>query len=205
MAKARGAWVVLLLLAAGIADADVYMWTDANGRVQYSDHPPKNFDGVVKRIDIDDKAQAPAAAPPKPAPPAQKEEPARAAPAPLDVAGKRRAERERLGEALDAARRNLAAARKALEENEEPQADERQIVLRPGAKPNSQPMPGVVPPGTRSNCRINVDNDGRKTTVCPVSMPSEAYYERIVKLEAAVKAAEEELAVAERAYRRGVD
>jgi hypothetical protein len=50
-----------------------------------------------------------------------------------------------------------------------------------------------------------VSNDGKKTTFCPVSMPNEAYFERISRLEAAVKAAEEELTAAQRAYRRGVD
>ena len=66
-------------------------------------------------------------------------------------------------------------------------------------------MPGVVPAASRSNCRERVSSDGKKSLACPVSMPNDAYYDRIAGLEAAVKAAEEELATAERAYRRGVD
>ena len=66
-------------------------------------------------------------------------------------------------------------------------------------------MPGFVPARSRSNCRQYEQQDGKKVTTCPVSMPSEAYFERVGKLEEAVKAAEEEVATAERAYRRGVD
>jgi hypothetical protein len=190
-----------LAAAATLVHADIYMWTDEKGRVQYADHPPKNFKGEVKRIEVDAQPApaAPYVAPPK-APPRQD---AGAAPA-NDVAGKRRAERERLAAGLHAAREKLAAARKALEENREPGVDERQIVQRPGADPKALPMPGFVPPASRSNCRV-VERDGRKSTMCAVSMPSEAYYDRITQLESAVKAAEEDLATAERAYRRGVD
>lgn len=40
---------------------------------------------------------------------------------------------------------------------------------------------------------------------CPTRVPNDAYYERQKKLEEELKAAEEELAEAERAYRRGTD
>ena len=39
----------------------------------------------------------------------------------------------------------------------------------------------------------------------PTVVPSEAYYERVQKLEDDVRRAEEEVAAAEQAYRRGVD
>jgi hypothetical protein len=187
-----GGFLALALAAATtIVHADIYTWTDEKGRVQYADHPPKNFKGDVKRIPVDEQP-APAAPYVAPTPKAQpRQEPGAAQP--TDMAGKRRAQRER-----------LAAARKALEENREPGVDERQIVQRPGADPKALPMPGFVPPASRSNCRV-IERDGRKSTMCAVSMPSEAYYDRITQLEGAVKAAEEDLAVAERAYRRGVD
>ena len=205
MRAAQRAFVATLLgLSALAANADVYTWTDASGRIQYSDKPPKDFTGVVRRIEPDEKptVSVPAAPAAAPKPPAKDEA---AAPVRKDAATKRRDERERLGGELAAARAKLAEARKALAENQEPQVDERNIVLRPGGAANAVPMPGVVPIATRSNCREQVSNDGRKTTFCPVSMPSEAYFERIAKLEAAVKAAEEEVTLAERAYRRGVD
>ena len=41
--------------------------------------------------------------------------------------------------------------------------------------------------------------------MCPAIVPNEIYFERIAKLEAAVKQAEEEVDAAEQAYRRGVD
>lgn len=192
-----------------LARADVYTWTDANGRVQYSDKPPKNFTGVVKRVDVD---ETPAAAPqPKPAEQAgaPKAPAARAAPAQLrpgasDVADRRRAERARLQRNLDAAREKVAAARKALADHEEPGDGERQIVQRPGGDGTGSPMPGVVPAASRLNCRSEL-REGKKVITCPVSMPSEGYYARTAQLEAALKTAEEELADAERAYRRGVD
>lgn len=197
------ALLAALLSSLGLAaSADIYTWTDANGRVQYSDHPPKDFKGVVKRIEPDEKPP-PSVAVPKAAP--VKADAAPVAPLKKDMAGKRREERERLDEALNAARERLAQARKALAESQEPQAEEHQIVMRPGGAAGSVPMPGVVPAASRSNCRNQVDSKGRKTTFCPVSMPTEAYFDRIARLEAAVKAAEEELATAERAYRRGVD
>ncbi|MNC92465.1 hypothetical protein D3C83_88970 [compost metagenome] len=59
--------------------------------------------------------------------------------------------------------------------------------------------------GGRSNCRQAVDAAGKKTTICPAVLPSSAYYERIARLEEAVRSAEQALAAAEEAYRRGRD
>ena len=202
MRAAQRAFIASLLgLSALAVYADVYTWTDSNGRVQYSDHPPKNFKGEVRRIEPDEKP-APAAVVAKPAP---KAEAPTAAPVKKDMAGKRHDDRERLAGDVAAAREKLSQARKALAEKQEPQVDERHIVMRPGGAAGSVPMPGVVPAASRSNCREQVSVDGKKSLVCPVSMPNEAYFERISGLEAAVKAAEEDLATAERAYRRGVD
>ena len=41
--------------------------------------------------------------------------------------------------------------------------------------------------------------------MCPTLVPGEPYYDRVKQLEDAVKAAEDDLADAEPAYRRGVD
>ncbi len=129
---------------------------------------------------------------------------AAASTAPPDLAARRRAERERLQHNLDVAREKLVAARKALAEHQVPEGDERQVTQLPGGDPNKTLMPGTVQISARSNCRT-VENDKKKSVVCPVSTPNEAYYDHIAKLEQAVKEAEDEVADAERAYRRGVD
>ena len=56
----------------------------------------------------------------------------------------------------------------------------------------------------RSNCRQSVVN-GKTITMCPAMVANDAYFERMAKLEIAVRQAEEELAEAEEAWRRGVD
>jgi hypothetical protein len=196
--------VAVAALAALAVRADIYTWTDASGRVQLSDRPPKNFSGPVKRIETN---EAPPAVPVASEKPAVSEKPPKqeaAASGKSAVADKRRAERERLQGDLDAAREKLSAAQKALAEGQDQHPDEQQIVQRPAADPKRSPMPGLVQAGTRSNCR-QFEREGKKYTTCPVSMPNEAYFARVGKLEEAVKAAEEELAAAERAYRRGVD
>jgi hypothetical protein len=48
-------------------------------------------------------------------------------------------------------------------------------------------------------------SDGRTLWNCPAPIPGEAYFDRQKALEDALQKAEEELAEAERAYRRGVD
>src|SRR5512134_1167405 len=46
-----------LVLLAGAADAQtLYKLIDKNGKVTYSEKPPKDFDGKVIRMDIDPKA-----------------------------------------------------------------------------------------------------------------------------------------------------
>lgn len=205
MRRASTAVLMLSLVAATLAWSDVYTWTDDKGRVQYSDHPPKNFKGPVRRMEVDAPVLLPPPAPK--APPHDTVVPAKANDSPKpppDLATKRRAERERLQHNVDVAREKLAAARQALAEHQEPVGDERQIIQRPGGNPKKALMPGNVQISARSNCRT-VENDGKKSVVCPVSTPNEAYFEHIAKLEAAVKQAEEEVSDAESAYRRGVD
>ena len=196
--------VALAGLAAAPACAQtLYKWVDTQGRVQYSDKPPKGFQGEVTRIETEtDKVTLPAAATPPAAPaaaaPATAQEKAKAATTGT-IAAKRRATREVLGARLKEARAKVEAARKAMEESESPEPEERQIVQQRGAQVE---MGGVA---LRSNCVVEVGKDGKKGVMCPAAIPSPEYYDRVARQEAALRKAEEELAAAEEAWRRGVD
>ena len=193
--------VLLVLFLAGISAPafaqTMYKWTDAQGRIQYSDRPPKNFKGEVTRIESDAQPpQAPAWVPKAAAPKAQ--EATQAEKAPADINSRRRATREKLAADVTRARARLEAAKKALDEAEGPQVGERQVV--------QQRFPrGTQPATPRSNCREVVASDGKKSLMCPALVPGEGYYDRVRVLEEAVASAEQALELAERAYRQGVD
>jgi hypothetical protein len=141
----------------------------------------------VEKSTLPSKAAAPAAGTGK-------------APAPTeDIAAKRRATRTQLELRLASARANVEAAKKALSESETPQDDERQIVQQ---RLTTGGMHGMAP---RSNCRTEVGKDGSKHQMCPVGVPTPEYHDRVAGLEANLKKAEQELADAEEAWRRGVD
>jgi len=190
-----------LLLPAPAVSQVLYKWIDPSGKVQYSDRPPKDMTGVT-RIEPDTPAT------PSPTPPAVPKaavDPAKTPP-PLaqDPAGKRRAVRNELERKLAQARDNLDAARKALTDAANPEPEERQIVQQQmKAGKGSGGMHGLSP--ARSNCRPYTDKNGKAGVMCPASTPNEAYYDRIAKLEEAVRNAEEEVSQAEQAWRRGVD
>lgn len=189
----------LLLPAAGISQV-LYKWIDADGKVQYSDRPPKDSKGVT-RIEPD---TPPTPSPTPPAPPKAAAEPAKAPPERAqDPAGKRRAVRNELGKRLAQARDNLDAARKALAEAPSPEPDERQIVQQQMKAGSGGGMHGLST--ARSNCRPYTDKNGKAGVMCAASTPNEAYYDRVAKLEEAIRNAEEEVAQAEQAWRRGVD
>jgi hypothetical protein len=194
---------VVVLALAGLAAAPAcaqtfYKWVDTEGRVQYSDKPPKGFKGEVTLIETEtDKVTLPAAATP-PAAPAPALEKAKAAPA-ASIAAKRRATREVLGARLKEARAKVEAARKAMQESESPEPEERQIIQQRGEQ---LAMDGVA---LRSNCVVEVGKDGKKGVMCPTAIPNPEYYDRVARQEAALRKAEEELAAAEEAWRRGVD
>ena len=195
------AGALALACAAGFAYAQVlYKWVDADGRIQYSDTPPKNPKGPVTRIepDVAPTPAAPAPAKPEAAKPAPKAE---AAPVVNDIASQRRAKRGMLEARLNAARDKLEAAKKALAEAPGPEPDERQV-FRQEIKPGQGGMHGLST--ARSNCKEST-KDGKKVTTCAGTFATDAYYERIAKLEIAVHQAEEELDEAETAWRRGVD
>ncbi|HEX4781856.1 MAG TPA: DUF4124 domain-containing protein [Usitatibacter sp.] len=190
---------ILVFAAAGACAQAVYRWTDADGKVHYGDRIPKGFTGAVTRIETDTPA-APGVAPATPgvqviAPPKRTE----VTPPPReDIAKQRRETREKLGERVSLARERLAAARKKREDGDELQEDEHQVVQQHGDPARFANVP-------RSNCTFSKDNTGRVVEMCPTLVPGEAYWDRIRNLDDAVKSAEEELAAAQEAYRRGVD
>ena len=174
----------------------MYKWIDADGKVQYSDKRPKDFKGPVTLIQTDEAPMPPA--PPKAVPvPAAKD----AAKPPQDLAAKRRATRDDLWARLVGAREKLEGARKALAAGADPEPDERQVIQQE-MKAGEGGMHGLSK--ARSNCRPMV-KDGKNIVMCPATLATDAYYERQARLEVAVRQAEEELAAAEEAWRRGVD
>jgi len=191
------------LVAASAAATTLYTWVDAQGRTQYSDRPPKDFKGEVRRIETE------AAPPAEPAPAPRAAIPvavpaAKADPAPRDMAAQRRATRETLQAEVNAARARVEEARQALAAGQDATVDDRQLLNRPLAPAAGQP--GVpVPPAVRSNCRVTTGPNGGRTTACPVSVPTEAYFARIHELEEALARAEADLDAAQLAYRRGAD
>jgi len=180
-------------VAAQAADTrTLYRWTDGEGRIQYSDKPPTKFNGEVTRIEVElDSNTRPAARAPLIAPDVMRD----VVPAPPDMAKTRRDKREKLDALVRVAQDKVAAAKAALEGGGDIHDDEQQVVQRRYAKA----------PAGKSNCRVDKDGTGKTVVVCPSLAPNDAYYERQRALEDLLKKAEEELAEAEYAYRRGVD
>jgi hypothetical protein len=193
--RARAVVLLALSLAIGLpADAQMrtlYKWTDGAGKVQYSDKPPVGFSGEIERLEIDPASNTTLL-------PGPREPQAAAKPAPGDIAGKRRALREQLRAAVDGARAKHELAKASLAVAGGPDDDERQVLQQRFATQ----VPGTA--SARGNCRP-IQQDGRVVFLCPTLVPNESYYERLGKLEDAVREAEAEVAAAEDAYRRGVD
>jgi len=191
------------LLSASAMATTLYTWIDAQGRTQYSDRPPKDFKGEVRRIETEAPPSPESAPEPRAGVPAAVPA-AKADVAPRGIADRRRATREKLEKELAAAREKVEEARRALAQGQDATVDDRQLMHRPMAPPPGHP--GVhVPTALRSNCRVTETPNGGKTTACPVSVPTEAYYARVHELEEALAHAEAELEAAQLAYRRGVD
>jgi hypothetical protein len=188
------------LIASPAGAQALYKWTDASGKVFYSDRPPpKEFKGAVERIE----REPPLAPPVTPSAPVippivvQGEKPA-PVPSP-DIAKQRRATRERLQAQVDAARVRVEAAKKALDEGRDPQVEDRRVI--------QQTIDGTTPASItlRNNCKSGNDPNGKAVTVCPTTVLNDEYFARLEKLEEALKQAEDDLDVAQNAYRRGVD
>ncbi|HET7731905.1 MAG TPA: DUF4124 domain-containing protein [Usitatibacter sp.] len=193
----RAACIACALALGLAAHAQVlYKWTDAQGRVQYSDQPPKNFKGEVTRIEPDVPADKPAA-PPKAPPRADAPKPGDGTL--IETAARRRALRESLQENIDRARARVEAARKALDASKEPGEDDRQIIQHRSAKGG---MLGMAP---RSNCRDEKGADGKVVRICPASIVRPEYLERVAGLEEELRKAEAALESAQADYRRNVD
>ncbi len=175
----------------GAQQQTLYKWTDRDGKVQYSDKPPIGFAGEVERIEVDPTANTTVI-------PAPREPAAAPKAAPGDVAAKRRIVREQLQAAVERARAKLELARASLAVAGGPDDDERRVLQQ---RFDTQ-VAGTA--SARGNCRPIQQGD-RTVFMCPTLVPNESYYERIGKLEDAVKEAEAEAAAAEDAYRRGVD
>jgi len=198
------AWTCLLAFIAlfvalceGASAQTLYKWVDKDGNTHYSDKQPVGFKGEVTRIEADAQPEPTPKLPAK----ASKAEADEDEKAP-DIAARRRAERERLAARLAMARARLEEARKALVDGEDVRDGEKQMVQqrhdRNERRPDRTPAP-------RLNCASQKATDGRAIWNCPTPIPGEAYFSRQKALEEAVQKAEEDLAEAERAYRRGVD
>jgi Domain of unknown function (DUF4124) len=215
-ATVRGlAAIVLCLVACGAMAASFYRWVDQGGNVHYGDHPPKNALELT-RIEVDPAPEAQAPPAPRAAIPNKE---LRREPAAPDLAARRRATREALDARLQNARQKLDLARAALAKAAAPEDDERDIVQQrhevgtsgrpdsPGSENSGDALGtgGMLGMAPRSNCRQSTGKDGKQVVICPTMVPNDKYRERIARLEEAVRKAEEEVADAERAYRRGVD
>ena len=186
---------LVLALAAAVAvpaAAQVlYKLTDRQGRVTYSDRAPKDFDGTVVRLEPDPAANV--------VPSAKTEAPSRPANAPSEWAENRRRTRAELEKRLRAAQARVEAAQKARAEGGEPLPEELQTIQRHGPPLKA----GQQPPNP--NCFVSRFPNGDASLNCPSRVPHDAFYERQKKLDEELASAEEELALAERAYRRGTD
>ena len=192
----------IMALAATACAQDLYRWTDADGKVHYSDHLPKGYNGpfTVIQPDMPATPTAPAVAPAAIAPTVPAPASATAAdttPA-RDIATKRRETRQALEARVDKAREKLADAKKARQEGDALRDEEHQIVQRSGS-------PADFATVGRSNCTYSKDARGKPVAMCPALVPSEAYWDRIKSLDDAVKDAEAQLDAAKEAYVRGVD
>jgi hypothetical protein len=139
-----------------------------------------------------------------------------AAPVAQDQATQRRELRRKLEAEVKNARVKLESAKVALESAQSPQDDEHQVIQQKVDRNNPGPAAGSASTGgmmglggmhggaQRSNCKTVKGNDGKTVTTCATMVPNDAYYDRIKALEAAVKAAEDELEAAEQAYRRAM-
>jgi hypothetical protein len=199
----RVGWLVFMLAAASLGEAIatevIYRYTDAQGRVTFSETPPgPDETRTVVRVPITARTNVVGSTP---------------APATLatDATSRRIAAQlrerdamlDRLQADIDAAKAKLKEAEAALAAGGEFGEDERQWTI-------SYPDPGVKPdkngrvPGRNGKvmCQIRPGPDGQNRAFCPpIPVPNEAYYARQAGLQARVAEAQQGLRNAETAYR----
>ncbi len=216
-----GPWIVPPAMA-----ETFYRWTGKDGVVHYGDAPPKDARDAT-RIEVDPATTT------IPAPVIREGvAPGEGEPAVPDILEQRRSTRARLEANLAQARERLALARKALAEatgmaDADQQYTRRQVdpksinpnqfdagAANPDAPPTTlgsdttQSIPargGMLGMAPRANCRKAINPKGEPVLICPTGVPNTGYYERVARLEEAVHRAEQAVAEAEVAYRRGVD
>ena len=187
------ALALALLAATGWASAPLFKLIDRNGRVTFTDMPPKDFDGQVIRLEVSNPTAIPA-------PPAAAPAPPPAPPKAESFSGRRQQAQAELAERLDKARARVAVARKAKEEGGRATPQEMQVIQR------RYPPPKAGQPAPFPNCSTRKDPaSGALVMICPAQVPGPAFQERQRKLDDDLTAAELELADAEQAFRRGVD
>jgi type IV secretory pathway VirB10-like protein len=171
----HAALLVSLVLAAPGANAqELWKYIDKDGKVIYSDKPPKPGEKAEK-VKHDPKANV-IESPKIATPPPKKAEPVKDKTTVDQRIAAKVAERERLKKEVDAARDELEKARKALEEGSVATPEESIVVVG----------------RTKTGAPTGVNTVNRK----------QEYYERVALLEANVKAAEKKLEDAETAYNR---
>lgn len=190
--------IAVMAVAAATASAEtLYKLIDKNGKVTYSEAPPKNFDGQVIRLDIDPNANI--ATFPKPA---AKGESARAESENEKIIRRRVVTN---ADRLQAARDKVDAARKAYEDARDNPAESDMSWIARGANPlginpgDPQPPPPTTmpPPEVKSPKPPTLPVAGQRITGArPV--PTEEYAARLAALEQAWRDAEEELRQLER-------
>ena len=174
--------LLLALLAAQVSAQVLYKYTDANGKITYSDRAPKVGE-KAERITADTTTNvinSPAGV--RGGATVNGKE---VSADPSVRAKERAALRDKLKAAVDDAQANLDSAKKALDSGQAPLDGEQRIVVKNTTIKGKDGNPINVPTGQNAVLR------------------NDAYSERIASLEAAVKAAEEKLEQAQTNYRRG--
>lgn len=199
MARGLVATCLALVASGPLAAPPLYKLVDREGRVTYTDSPPKVFEGRVTRLELETAPTAQALRAPV-APAGAASAPALPAAAPEGFSERRRRTQADLLTRLEKARGDLADARRAKAAGEAVKPDEVQVIQR------RYPVPRAGQPAPFSNCARRVDPaSGAVVLVCPTQVPGPAYHARQRELDGAVAEAEAALAAAENGYRRGLD
>jgi hypothetical protein len=191
--RALSLGLVLLSLVTALEAQTLYKYLDKDGKVVYTDRPPKDVEAT--RVETDQNANV-IKGPQRPVESGK----SRTSP---DI-GARVALREKLRAKVMAAEARVAEAKRALEEGLAPREDEWQPTLsRPDNNGKANASGKITGRGGRVACSKEKGADGADRVVCPSLMvPSEAYHDRVKNLEEAVERAEAALVAAQNEYRR---